>query len=301
VSEHNGSTTPPAVLAVIVNWNGKDHLLACLASLRAVDYPAGRLDVLVVDNASTDGSQAAVKEAYPEFSLLESGKNLGYARAANRGVEHGLELGVDYIWVFNNDVVVERDSLRTLVGVGEQDESIGVIGPVIYSGGDPDTVEHAGYSICFLTGRMPALTFGRDVFAGEDGRTADVDSIIGCSNLIKTSVFRKVGLFRTVYEIYFEETDFNVRARRSGFRVVLARDAKVVHKGAATMNQFMLRRAWLLLRNLFLFEVLNARLRHLLAFVPYFFLVHLPYFLIRGGLFAVKVKLAALGRKRTQS
>ena len=72
---------------------------------------------------------------------------------------------------------------------------------------------------------------GQDIFC--DGRQAyaEVDSIPGCSNLIKTEVVERVGLFRVVYGVYFEETDFNVRARRSGFHVVVVREARVLHRG----------------------------------------------------------------------
>ncbi len=213
----------------------------------------------------------------------------------NQGIDRGLDLGADYVWVLNNDVVVDPDSLRKLVEAGEQNPDAGVIGPVIYSADDPREVDHAGYSISFWTGRLKALEHGRDVFANDGDTTASVDSVLGCSNLIKTSALKKVGRFQTIYEIYFEETDFNVRAKRAGFDVIVAKDAKVVHVGSATMNKFILRRAWLLLRNLFLFEMLNARPIHLLAFIPYFFLIHVPYFLVRGTVYAASVKLAKRG------
>ncbi len=122
-------------------------------------------------------------------------------------------------------------------------------------------------------------------------------SIPGCSNLIRTSVFKKVGLFQPVYELYFDETDFNVRARQHGFQVVVVKDAKVWHKNASTMNRFIFRRAYLLLRNLFLFELFNAKLKHLLFFIPYYFLIHLPYFLMYGSVYGIKVKLVKLWQR----
>ena len=142
------------------------------------------------------------------------------------------------------------------------------------------------------------MKYGRDVFCSPNEKIANVDSVLGCSNLIRTSVFKKVGLFQTIYELYFEETDFNVRARQKGFRVVVVKDAKVWHKNASTMNKFIFRRAYLLLRNLFLFELLNAKLKHLSVFIPYYFLVHIPYFLIHGCLYGIKVKLRNLKMKK---
>ncbi|MFC1658836.1 glycosyltransferase family 2 protein, partial [Candidatus Omnitrophota bacterium] len=104
----------------------------------------------------------------------------------------------------------------------------------------------------------------------------------------------RIGLYRKIYELYFEETDFNVRAKQAGFRVVVVKQARVWHKKASTMDRLILRRAYLLLRNLFIFELLNAKIRHLLVFIPYYFLIHLPYFLIRGSVYTIGAKLKGM-------
>ncbi len=285
------STCYPTVLIVIVNWNGKDDLLECLASIKNLDYPKNNYKVLVIDNGSNDGSQAAISRIYPEVCLIENKKNIGYVKSVNQGVAYGLNMEVDYIWIFNNDVVVDEDSLKRLIDVGQQDESIGIVAPVIYSYDNPEVIDNVGYKINFWIGRLKILKCGRDIFKNHEDKIADVDSILGCSNLIKASVFKKVGLFQTIYELYFEETDFNVRARQNGYRVVVVRDAQVWHKNASTMNKFIFRRAYLLLRNLFLFELLNVRLKQLAVFIPYYFLIHLPYFIIRGSIYGAAVKL----------
>ncbi|HKZ57940.1 MAG TPA: glycosyltransferase family 2 protein [Thermodesulfovibrionales bacterium] len=291
------STSSPVVLIVIVNWDGKDDLLECLTSIKKLDYPKDKYKVLVIDNGSGDGSQSAVSNAYPEVRLFKNEKNIGYVNAVNQGITYGLNSGVDYIWIFNNDVVVGEDSMKRLIEVGQQDERIGVIAPVIYSYDNPEMIDNIGYKINFWTGRLKKQKYGRDLFRNHEDKIADVDSCLGCSNLIKASVFKKVGLFQTIYELYFEETDFNVRARQKGYRVVVAKEANVWHKNASTMNKFIFRRACLLLRNLFLFELLNAKLRHLSVFIPYYFLIHLPYFLIYGSIYGTIVNLKRLRRK----
>lgn len=294
MSRHDHIETEfPSVLAVIVNWNGRDDLLfECLDSMKNIDYPEGRFQVMVVDNASGDGSQKAISKRYPEVLLLENEENVGYVKAVNQGVEYGLNSGTDYIWVLNNDVIVQKDVLRKLVEVGEADERRGVIAPVIYYYDDPGEIDNIGYSINFWTGRMKKLSSGMTIFKYPEDKVAEIDSILGCSSLIKTSVFKKVGLFKTIYKLYFEETDYNVNAAKEGFSVVVVKDAKVWHREATTMNKFIFRRAYLLLRNLFLFEIFNAKLKHLLVFIPYYFLIHMPYFLIRGSCYGLKVKLA---------
>jgi GT2 family glycosyltransferase len=280
----------PDVLAVIVNWNGKDDVLECLKSLVKVNYPKDKFRIVVVDNGSSDGSQAAISSAYPDVLLIKNKKNKGYVRAINQGIEHGLAQNVEYVWICNNDIVVHENALAQLVKIGQNAPEIGVVAPVIYSYKQPQTVDNIGYRINFWIGRLKKLKYKEDIFVDPQSRMCDVDSNLGCSNIIKTSLFHTIGMFRPIYNIYFEETDFNVRAKRSGSRVVVVQEAKVWHKTAATMDKFLFRRAYLLLRNLFIFEILNARLKHLIIFVPYYFLVHIPYFFIHGSYYGLKVK-----------
>ncbi len=277
----------PFVLAVVVNWNGGEDLLQCVASIAASEYPKDKYKIAVVDNASADGSCEALSRSYPDILIFENDKNVGYVKAANQGFSYAERTGADYVWLFNNDVVVNAGTLSRLVAVGEEDESIGVIAPAVYPLDAPEEAPHVGYKINFWTGALKKLN--SSVFVGFRGRYTDVDTVLGCSNLIKTTVLKKIGTFRAAYELYFEETDFNVRARRGGFRVVVVPEAKVWHKNAATMDRFILRRAFLLLRNLFLFELFNARPWHLVVFIPYYFLVHLPIFMVRGTFYALKL------------
>ena len=291
----------PMVLLVIVNWNGKQDLLECLSSIYKLQYPRDKYRVLVVDNASKDGSQETVSMYYPGVCILKNKENLGYVKAVNQGITYGLRTGMDYIWIFNNDVVVEENSLKRLVEVGQYDKNIGVIAPVIYSYSNPELIDNIGYKINYWTGRLKKMKYGRDVFCSPNEKIANVDSVLGCANLIKSSVFKKIGMYQTIYELYFEETDFNVRAKKNDFRVVVVKGARVWHKNASTMNKFIFRKAYLLLRNLFFFELLNARLIHLPVFVPYFFIVHIPYFFLRGSIYGLTVTFMERRKRRSSS
>jgi hypothetical protein len=288
--EHKETLTWPEVLAVIVNWNGKDDVLECLGSLKKVNYPKEKFRILVVDNGSSDGSHSAISKTHPDVSIIKNPKNLGYVRAVNQGIKQGLDWNVEYVWICNNDIVVDEDALANLVETGQFDAQIGVIAPVIYSYRKPQKIDNAGYMMNFWIGKLKKLRYNIDIFPDPSSRMSDVDTNLGCSNIIKTSLIRTIGMLNPIYKIYFEETDFNVRARRSGFRVVIARKAKVWHKTAATMDKFLFRRAYLLLRNLLIFEILNAKLKHLIVFIPYYIFIHLPYFLIHGTLYGAKVK-----------
>ena len=284
----------PLVCAVVVNWNGRDYLLRCLESMRKLHYPPERLQILVVDNASQDGSVPVAREAFPSVLVLQNTVNRGYCTAVNQGITWALEQGASYVWVCNNDIRVDPGCLMRLVESGEAHPEGGVLGPMVNSYDEPAHVTNAGYHINFWTGQMRSLIPGRDIFVESESCLEEVMTVLGCAILIRAKLFHEVGLFNPVYEMYFEETDFNVRVRRRGHKVFLVRDAVVYHRNAGTMDRHLFRRAWLLLRNLFIFEWLHASRAQLFIFVPYFLLIHLPGFLLRGGRYALQMKLRQL-------
>ena len=293
----------PQVICIIVNWNGKAQTIACLEALGAVRYPKERLRIILVDNGSEDGSVEAVRASHPGAEILANPANIGYSAAVNEAIRTTRVGPTDWIWVLNNDVVVHPQSLARMIEVGCTDPSIGVVGPMIYEPDRQDRIAFAGsgYGINLWTGHMKKLRVGKDVFTAPEEKTADVDSILGCANLIRASILDGVGLLEPAFNVYFEETDFNTRVRKAGFRVVLVRDAGVVHVEAATMNRRILKRAWFLLRNLVIFELRNAAPRQLVTFFLYYFFIHLPHFFLRGGLYGISVKRREMLERRSRT
>jgi GT2 family glycosyltransferase len=291
-----GSGPFPTVLIAVINWNGRDHILECLASIEKLRYPKEMYQVLVIDNCSTDGSQGLISQHYPGYRLITNSKNIHCARAENQAISRSLELGVDYLWLLNNDVVVDRDSLEYLIRAADTNDNIGVLAPVIYDYGAPEVEDSLGYDINFWTGRFKRLKLGHDIFKDPQEKIGDVDTVQGCSVLTRTSVFKKMGSYHPGYEAYFEESEFHTRIKNGGFRVVTVKDAKVWHKKTASYNRIILRRAYLLLRNLILFEWRNAERKNLLLFIPYFLLIHLPYFILYGSYYALKQKIKAFSQ-----
>lgn len=115
----------PTVDVVAVNYNGRRHLEPFLESLRALDYPPARRRVVLVDNASIDGSPSFVRERFPEVRVVDAGGNLGFAGGCNLGMRQSRS---DYVALVNNDTVVERDWLRALVEIAQSDTRIGMAG-----------------------------------------------------------------------------------------------------------------------------------------------------------------------------
>src|SRR5271169_3428718 len=141
---------------VILNWNGKSDTLACLESL-----PEDHL-VIVVDNGSTDDSVEAISQTFPDVILLKTGENLGYAGGNNVGIEYALKHGADLVLLLNNDTVVDREFIPSLLKAAEQSPETSIFGayPLRYS--DPKKLDHLGGIWNGKTGSFQLIGLGAD-------------------------------------------------------------------------------------------------------------------------------------------
>src|SRR5262249_4616411 len=128
-----------------LNWNQPEHTLACLRSLAELDYP--EVAVTVVDNGSTDGSPALIRARFPDVTLIENGRNLGFAAGNNVAIGPAVRAGSDYVMLLNNDTEVAPDMLRALIAVAERDPAIGIVGPKILYYDQPDLIWSAGGTV----------------------------------------------------------------------------------------------------------------------------------------------------------
>jgi GT2 family glycosyltransferase len=124
------SNADPGVCCVIVNWNGWRDTLECLASVREQEYD--HLQIVVVDNGSTDDSVERIRSAFPEVRLIETGKNLGYSGGCNEGLRVALAGNSQFVWLLNNDTICPPDTLRKLVRRAIASPEAGLVGTVLY-------------------------------------------------------------------------------------------------------------------------------------------------------------------------
>lgn len=213
----------PRVIAVIVNWNGREETLACLASLsRARPGPA---HTIVVDNGSGDDSVSAITSAFPAVEVVALPANRHFAAGANAGLRRALALDADYVWLLNNDLTVDARALALLLAAAEEGGA-GIAGPRVRT---PQGVDEVGAWWDFDGGRiLPA--FAQRPRA--EATTLPVDYVWGCAMLIRAAVFQAIGLLDERYVAYFEDADFCMRARRAGFQTVAATGALVWHEGS---------------------------------------------------------------------
>jgi hypothetical protein len=216
------------------------------------------LQVIVADNGSTDGTQAAVRAQFPEVMLVENGRNLGYAEGNNAGIRLALDLGADYVMLLNNDTEVDPAMVRELVAAGEVHPDVGVLGPIIYYYADRRRIWCAGARVEW--GIAEAILLRKDEIDA-DGRSepVEVPFISGCALCAKRRAIEQVGLIDPRFFIYYEELDWCERMRRAGFGLLLVPSAKVWHKISQAFSQASPTTTYYMTRNrlLFLHKNLN--------------------------------------------
>lgn len=216
----------PRVLIIILCYNGIADTLACLASLQQIDY--ADYDILVLDNASSDGTPERVRAEFPNVTLLENGANLGFAAGNNVGLRYALQHEYAYALLLNNDTEVAPDFLRRLVDIAESDAAIGVVGPTITYYERPDLIWSAGGHVDWRRGLAVMRTNEADV--GQYRDPSDVEYVTGCALLVKHDALKRAGLLDERFFMYFEETEWCVRIGRAGFRIVHVPQSRVLHK-----------------------------------------------------------------------
>ncbi len=229
ILDNNNLNKLPKVSIIIVNYNGRNFLDACLSSIIEINYPIDRYEVIFVDNASTDESIGIVGRRFPRVKILQLSKNLGYAGGNNRGVE--IASG-DLIVFLNNDTLVDKNWLYELVETICIDSKIGVCGSKIISMKDQNIVQYNGFLLHFLGGVIPG-DFHK--YENEFGQKLNiVGSVQGSSFLIKKSVFKELHGFEDDYFLYGDENDICHRAWISGYYVAYAPKSFVYHYGGGT-------------------------------------------------------------------
>jgi GT2 family glycosyltransferase len=218
----------PSVFTVVLNYMNAADTTRCAASLRRCSYPQR---LVVVDNASTPDVISELERALPSETLLKAGENLGYAGGNNLGIRYALEGGADFVWILNPDTVVEPDALEHLIDTMTRLPKAGIAGCRILDGKDGGrTIWFNGARIDWSRGSATShVDIGQPDAQRPDASVRQTDYVTGASMLVRRRVLEDIGLLPERYFLYFEEVDFNVRARRKGWQLVIDSAARIQH------------------------------------------------------------------------
>lgn len=229
--------SPPATWAVVVSWNVVELLRGCLAALAAAEPRPG---VVVVDNASTDGTCEAVRREFPDAMLLANATNAGFAAATNQGVREALARGAERILLVNPDATLAPESLAALERTLDAAPEVGIAAPAIVNpdgtpqafafGDDPSLGYLLRRGARRLLGRAPLHDWGSNT-------VTEPDWVTGACLLARADVFRRGVWFDEGFFLYFEDNDWCLRARQAGWRIRREPGVAAIHAGGCSLRR----------------------------------------------------------------
>ncbi len=247
------------VAVIILNWNAAEDTIGCLASVRQLH--GIRPIIVLVDNDSDDGSMVAIE------NYLQSGKdkvvllsvqegqeficpdkadvyvihnnfNAGYGGGNNLGIDFAVaKLGVDYVWIVNNDARFDKNSLLRLLDVADADDRLGFVGSVVLYSNRDDVIQcFGGGKVYPLLGKNRLFLKGKSTACLQEFRYQLPDYLMGVSLLVKADTVRDVGLMDDAYFMYSEEVDWQYRARDRGWEIAVSDGSYVYHSDSGSLR-----------------------------------------------------------------
>lgn len=225
------------VSIALVNWNNRGYLLQCLESIEAANVSLS-YEIVVADHGSTDGSLQMLAERFPQVKLIQNERNLGVARGDNQGIQNSTGR---YVYILNNDTLVNRDSIEAMVRFLDEHADVGAVGGNLVN---PDGTLQS--SFCFfptLKEEFLLVThLGRRLnpyFPCHDGpwpTARQVDWISSASIVVRRSALEAIGLIDEQYFIYSDETDWQYRLCKAGWKVYYLPHVSIVHYGGGSFS-----------------------------------------------------------------
>jgi len=270
------------VYLIILNWNGYNDTCECLDSLQRLTFE--HLQIVVVDNASSDNSldsietwakrnnfetlrldrASAGKYSGKLFSsseqtivLIQTGKNLGFAGGNNVGIRYALQMGAEYIWLLNNDTLVDSGCVEPLLESMDSDDKIGIAGSCVIYYDKPNVIQTAGMKLSLHNLKISHLGRGKLMTDSSISQQREVDCVPACSMLVRSKLISDVGLMDEEYFMYHEDVDWQIRAKRAGWKIVYVPGSKILHKCGGSTKKSRFVSAYYQSRNKFLLIAKN--------------------------------------------
>ena len=264
------------IAIVILHFTNKKQTLSCLLSINKLETEGLKTEVVVVNNNPKENLHD-LKTKFNKFSFLETGKNLGYAAGNNFGIKRVLKEKPDFVFVINNDTVLDEKILLNLIEFAKTDEKIGILGPKIYFAPGYEfhkeryQVEDQGKVIWYAGSLIDWSNVASshrgvdEIDHGQYDTPMETDFVSGCAMLVKKEVWEKIGFFDERFFLYWEDVDFCQRAKIAGFKIVFVPQAKLWHANAGSSEVGGALHDYYMTRNRLLFGLRYASFKTKLA------------------------------------
>ena len=220
------------VAIILLNYNGLNDTLECLESVYKIDYQD--FEVIVIDNGSSIKPKEHILKNFPQTTVIENKKNLGFSEGCNIGMRYALKNKFPYVLLLNNDTTVDKNILKALTAATLERPAGGIFGTKILSYYEKDKIDNIGAAFSWKTGHFSYLGTGAHKNTAEFCRARQADYVCGGGFFIKSSVIEKIGLLEKDFFLLWEEVDFCYRAQKHGFEIWTVPEALIWHKISAS-------------------------------------------------------------------
>ena len=273
------------ISVILVNYNGKEYNDKCIASILGSTI-SGQIQVIVVDNASTDDSLAMLQKkwgANEQVTILTLDENYGFSKANNEGIRLAMEQGMEYFLLLNNDTEIEPDTIEHMLSCQQEKKAI-VVPKVMYAD-KRDTIWCAGGSFSPIV-RKPIQRGLNQIDKGQFHVSEECQFANGCALLLSKEIINEIGFLDERFFLYYEDTEYSMRAIENGIKIWYCAEAVVYHKvNGSTKGNEKPANAYYISRNWLLCNRLHLRGRHCSSgryflFLFYFFCNRFVWMLI---------------------
>ena len=266
----------PSVYTIILNYNNYADTVETIESVLSLRYTSNF--ILLIENSSDKKIIQKIRITYPNLAIIENKKNLGYAGGNNIGIQAAVASGAEYIFLLNNDVILEKDVLEKCVSAMEKSPGCGACQPVIVASQNKGIIWSAGTQLFFGYPRL----FLKGTKLQKNGIKTAPFGLVGCAILFRRTALQKTGLFDEALFLFHEETDWCIRAKKMDFSLLIISNAIVCHKISTTIGMFSKIYLYYVGRNWLLVGKKNFSFFFYLYILSTEFLIRFPYYLYHG-------------------
>ena len=220
------------ISVVIVNWNAWRMTVDCIESLIV---NTNFLNIVVVDNGSDDGSFDMLRSIYPNIKILRSATNLGFGGGNNIGIQEAMDDGSDYIWLLNNDTIVFRETLNSMMHEFDKDDRLAAISSKLYKDIECRNIQTLGAGV---VNRFTGMTKELKHIRVNNLIELPVDSYLcAASMVVRVNALRQIGLFDERFFLYWEDVDLSFRLKQANWKIAISANSHVYHRESASLGK----------------------------------------------------------------